>query len=134
MGSPTQSKINLVKAALAAELDSFGKNIADLEDCLQKAADDKSKGKGDKGKGVEEGMGIGLGLGLPKLLTAPFHIANAGLNVATTGVGDLAHTAAGMDAKLDDRDKVVSTINNQGKDVDRAMNSLRKSHPHLFNA
>lgn len=139
MDSTTQSKFNLVKAALATELSAFGKNLSDLEDCLQKAAagkdkdKDKDKGKGGKEHPVEEGMGIGLGIGLPKLIGAPLGLLNAGVNVAATGTFDVAHALANMEGGMDAKDKIVSTVNNQSKDVDRAIANLRNSHPHLFN-
>jgi hypothetical protein len=115
----------MVKAALAVELDGYGKTLADFEaDLLKTAKDEKDK------KDKKESGSLIARMAFP-LSALGFA---AGKGVANT-VGQSAvlagQQAARVDEKMDNDDKVVNDIHSRKAVLNKAIQNLKAKHPDL---
>jgi hypothetical protein len=115
----------MVKAALAVELEQYGKTLADFEEDLLKTAKDKDKDKDEKkepkGPGRMALPLIGLGAAATKFTA----------NTMAQGAVLAGQTAAKMDEKMENDDKHSNALYARKAVLDKAIQNLKAKHPHL---
>ena len=115
----------MVKAALAVELEQYGKTLANFEEDLLKTAKDKDKDKDEKKE--PKGMGrMVLPLGM-----LGYSAGKAGINIMGQGAVLAGQTAAKMDEKMENDDKASNALYSRKSVLDKAIQNLQAKHPNL---
>ncbi len=120
---PTQSRFNVIKAALALELENYGKTLADFEADLLKTAADKKDEKKDGGKGP-------LRL-VPPLVNLGFVTGKGVINTMGQGAVLAGQQAARIDEKMDNDDKPAAALASRKAVLEKAIANLKAKHPHI---